>query len=473
MSFVSEHFLFFLSILFVLYYLAPKKFRWILLLTGSLLFYAASGFTLYLALTITSTYLCSLMLDHQIHSRFRSRLILAAWLFVHIGLLAAVKLPAIGLIMPLGISYYTFQSAGYLIDVYHKKVKAERNPAKLALFVSFFPLIIQGPISRYNDLAQTLYTPGAFQRDIVTKGARRILLGFFKKLVIANRLLAPVKLMSGGTEVFTGAYVALNILLYAVLLYADFSGGIDIAIGAANLFGIRVKENFNKPFYSSNIAEYWRRWHITMGSWFRDYLFYPLLACKPMRRFSRISRKHLGTGLGKQLPVFVATLITWLATGLWHGATPNFIAWGLANGIVIILSQACEPLYKRFHTRFAFSNTKFYHGFAIFRTFWLLCAIRSFDIYQGVGQTFRMLFSVFQPWNMPMADIGLQPADCLVALLSVLLLICAGRGRVRRRFDALGPAAKLSLCLLLLCIIIIFGEYGYGYNASQFIYSQV
>jgi D-alanyl-lipoteichoic acid acyltransferase DltB (MBOAT superfamily) len=468
MSFTSAHFLLFLAVLCAVYYAVPRNFRWMLLLAGSLYFYAYSGFILYILATIATTYVCALLLGLL---KWR-RTLAAAWFALNIGLLAAVKIPAFGLLMPLGISFYVFQSAGYILDVYRNKTQIERNPAKLALFVSFFPQIIQGPISRHGELAQTLYSPAAFSAENIALGLRRVLWGFFKKLVIADRLLAAVKLMSADTETFFGGYAALNILLYAVVLYADFTGGIDITIGIARFFGISVTENFNRPFYSANIAEYWRRWHITMGTWFRDYLFYPLSVCKAMRRFSKLSRRWLGNGFGKRLPVYISTLVTWFATGLWHGATSNFIAWGLANGLVIILSQECEPLYKKFHGKFAFSNGKYYHAFAVARTFLLMCAIRSFDIYRGVGLTFTMLLSVFGPWKTGLPDMGLPLADWLVGALAVALLIIAGRPGPRRWFETRGPALKLCLCLLLLCVIIVFGVYGYGYDANQFIYNQ-
>jgi D-alanyl-lipoteichoic acid acyltransferase DltB (MBOAT superfamily) len=459
MIFTTFSFLTLLAALFAAYYIAPRKARWTVLLAGSWVFYFFSGFILYVVATSASTYLFSRLIAFK-----RSRLLVAVWLIIHIGLLAAVKIPAFGLLMPLGISFYTFQSAGYILDVYRKKAEAERNPAKLALFVSFFPQLIQGPISRFGDLVQTLYAPNTLSADNISYGLRRILWGFFKRLVIADRMIAAVRLMSGDTETFYGGYAALNILLYAVVLYADFTGGIDITIGAARLFGVKVTENFNKPFYAHNIAEFWRRWHITMGTWFRDYLFYPMSVSKPMRRFSKFSRKTLGNGFGKRLPVYITTLVTWFATGLWHGTAPNFIAWGLANGIVIVLSQECSPLFARFRPA--------PRWIAVVRTFLLLCAIRSFDIYGGVGITFRMVFGVFGPWNTEPVNIGVDSADCVIAALGVLLLIVAGRERPRRRFESLSPAVKLLLCLLLLCGILIFGVYGYGYDAAQFIYSQ-
>jgi D-alanyl-lipoteichoic acid acyltransferase DltB (MBOAT superfamily) len=468
MNFASAHFLLFLAALAAVYYAAPRSARWALLLAGSLYFYTCSGFILYILLTIATTYVAARLLGVV----KRRRALVVAWCAVNLGLLLAVKIPSLGLLMPLGISFYVFQSAGYILDVYRHKAEIERNPAKLALFVSFFPQIIQGPISRHGDLAPTLYEPEGFSPANIARGLRRILWGFFKKLVIADRLLAAVKLMSADTATFTGGYAALNILLYAVVLYADFTGGIDITIGVARFFGVRVSENFDRPFYSANIAEYWRRWHISMGAWFRDYLFYPLSVCKALRRFSKLSRKYLGNGFGKRLPVYLTTLVTWFATGLWHGATPNFIAWGLANGLVIIFSQECEPLYKKFHAACAFSNRVGYRAFAVARTFLLMCAIRSFDIYRGVGQTFKMLAGVFRPWVAPFSGIGLDASDIAVALPAVALLVIAGRAGPRRWFESCGPAVKLALCLLLLCVIIVFGVYGYGYDAQQFIYNQ-
>ena len=471
MNLTDGIFLAFLAVLFAAYYIVPKSlrgYRWVILLIGSLYFYYYSGFILYALATIASTYVFSRLLGRK-----KSRVLALVWFVLHVGLLAAVKIPRIGLLMPLGISFYTFQSAGYILDVYRGKAEVEKNPLKLALFVSFFPQMIQGPISRFGDLTKTLYYDGELSMENVSVGLRRVLWGFFKKLVIADRLLAAVLLMSGDTEVFYGGYAWLNILIYAVVLYADFTGGIDIAIGAVRLFGVKVTENFDRPFYSKNTAEYWRRWHITMGTWFRDYLFYPLSVCKPMRKFSKVSRKIFGNNFGKRLPVYITTLVTWFMTGLWHGVEANFIAWGLANGIVIVVSQECEALYARFHGRFSkIGAAKWYSAFAVARTFLLMCAIRSFDIYRDVGLTFRMVFSIFGSWNTELVSIGIDAADCIVAALAVALLIIAGLSRPRRWFESLKPPVRLFLCLILLCAILVFGVYGYGYDSNQFIYNQ-
>ena len=175
--------------------------------------------------------------------------------------------------LPMGISFYVFQTMGYAIDVYQGKYRAEENFFKLARFVSFFPQLIQGPISRFDHLAKSLYEPHSFHGKTVAFGLQRILWGFFKKLVIADRLVVAVNTIIGDTASYRGIWVFVGMLFYALELYADFTGGIDITIGVAQTMGISVTENFIRPYFSKNIKEYWNRWHITMGSWFTDYIF--------------------------------------------------------------------------------------------------------------------------------------------------------------------------------------------------------
>ncbi len=385
--------------------------------------------------------------------------------------------------VPMGISYYTFMSMSYIIDVYREKAEPQRNIFKYALFVSFFPQVVQGPISRYGDLSKTLYSGAAFDWDNINNGARRVLWGFFKKLVIANRLLPAVNALSECPDEFQGVYVLFNILLYAVTLYADFTGGIDITIGAAEMMGVRLKENFDRPFYSFNIADYWRRWHITMGTWFKDYLFYPMTVSKPMLKFSKYMRGKFGGGIGKRAPVYIVTMVLWFMTGLWHGATWNFIVWGLVNGAVILISQELSPLYERFHKRFKFSRTKGYAAFQILRTFWLMGAIRMFDRYDGVGNTLRMLASAITKFDINdfitrgVEVLGLSTSGYLSAGIGVAVMLLASfmsRGGISARerlARAAWPLRYLAVGALFF-MILIFGAYGLGYDAAQFIYNQ-
>lgn len=515
MYFTSAAFLIFLAAVFVLYYSAGNH-QWQVLLAASAFFYVFSGiqYLLYLSATITTVYIAARKIQalrdaqmrllanaersgkKEIKERMKARqrrwMILC--LAVNLGILAVVKYSAfaissIGTIfsisspetdaffrfaLPLGISFYTFQSIGYLIDVYRGK-PAERNPFRFALFVSFFPQMIQGPISRFDDLSQTLFGRHKFDAQVFSAGMRRVLWGFFKKLVVADRMLIAVRVLSADTDAYNGAFVLVHMLFYAITLYSDFSGGIDITIGIAQAMGIRVKENFDRPFYSKNIAEYWRRWHITMGTWFKDYLFYPLSVSRPMLQCSKLSRKKLGDGFGRRLPVYISTIIIWFATGIWHGASWNFIVWGLANGIVIILSQECAPLYGRFHKRFSIGHTRAYGAFQIFRTFWLMSFIRMFDVYRDVPLTFKMYGSIITDFGgySGFAGLGLTFADYVIAGLGCGIMILAGivmqreAGWLDKR-----PVRNGLACAVLLIATLVFGIYGVGYDANQFIYNQ-
>ena len=261
------------------------------------------------------------------------------------------------MILPMGISFYTFMAVGYLVDVYRGKYPAKKGLFSFALFISFFPQVIQGPISRFDDVSDDMWADHKFDRRAVSFGLQRILWGFFKKLVIADRILTAVNMIIHDPATYDGIYVFLGMMFYALELYADFTGGIDITIGTAELFGIHLKENFHRPYFSKNIAEYWRRWHITMGTWFTDYIFYPISVSEPMLKFNKFARKHFGEYIGKRMPVYTASAVVWFATGIWHGAAWNFIVWGMMNFVVLMISQELEPCYKRFHKHFSVDGT--------------------------------------------------------------------------------------------------------------------
>lgn len=527
MLFTSYGFIAFLCVLFAAYYLVPKRAQWGLLLAASYLFYAFAGWEclIFILITTISSYLTARLIgrasrreqdylalhkdemDKDARKAYKAKqkkrrfAILVCGLVLNFGILAVLKYTAFALtnvnsilnafgreglaipdlLLPMGISFYIFQTMGYLIDVYRAKTEVERNPAKLALFVSFFPQLVQGPISRHSDLAAQLYAPHTFDGRTFTYGLQRILWGYFKKLVIADRILVAMKVLLGDVSQYRGAYVVLLILLYSIEIYADFTGGIDITIGIAEALGIRVKENFMRPFSSKSTKEYWNRWHITMGSWFTDYVFYPLSVCKPMMKLSKSSRKLLGNTLGKRVPVYLATVVTWFLTGLWHGAAWNFIVWGLLNCLVILVSQELEPLYARFRKRFPkLAASGGYGKFMAVRTFLLMGLIRSLDCYRDVPTTFSMWGSMLTTWNYSsmlrsLPSLGLHLSDLIILLLGCLLMagvstLSAKRSVRERLYDR--PILSWTLCGALFVCILLFGAYGIGYDASQFIYNQ-
>ena len=527
MLFTSSTFLLFLALLLLVYGIIPQKYRWFVLLTGSMTFYAFAGvfFLIYICSTIVITYICTMCIkrlrakrDVKIaeasekeikrsirdKSKSASKLFAAVCLVLILGILAMVKYTdfaisnvnsvlsllgysrqfgLLGLALPMGISFYTFQTVGYMIDVYREKADIQTNPLKLALFVSFFPQVVQGPISRFGELSKTLYSGNPITRHNLARGANRILWGFFKKLVIADRLWPALAVLANNPDEYQGIYYLLSIALYAIVLFCDFTGGIDIAIGAAELFGVRLPENFNRPFYSRSIQEYWQRWHMTMYSWFRDYVFYPMAASKRMLKFSKAAKKVVGNDIAKRLPVHITLIWVWFLTGIWHGATWNFIAWGLANGIVLMISLELAPLYERFNTRFpTLAVNRVYRCFQIFRTFWLMNMIRSFDVYDGVGNTFRMMFSIIGNFSLSeflthgMSDLSLPAADYFSAgagLLVVFWVSWLGRGEVdyRDRLDSFKWPLRYAVVGLIFFMTLVLGAYGYGFDARQFIYN--
>ena len=248
------------------------------------------------------------------------------------------------------------------------------------------------------------------------------------------------------------------------------------------MFGIQLAENFERPYFSKNIAEYWRRWHITMGTWFKDYLFYPLSASMPVLSMSTFCRKHFGVAAGRRIPVYFVTLVVWFATGIWHGASWNFIVWGLLNAVVILLSQECRPLYEKFHAHFPGIQKKYaYRIFQVVRTVLLMSSLRMLDCYRNVGLTFKMFGTMFTDWNMTAAmkgllQLGLTAADYAVVAVAVVLVLCVSlkqrRGSIRERLYERTAAVQYLVVFALLFAILIFGAYGIGYDANQFIYNQ-
>lgn len=529
MLLTSYDFLGFLAVLFLIYYLIPRRWQWKLLLAASYIFYFIAGpeYLVYILTTTVTTYFAALQIQRNIQrqsawlkehreelsreekriykdrqKRIRFRWILSCVL-INIGILAVVKysnffisnvngvLAAFGeqeglsfveLALPMGISFYTFQAVGYLVDVYRGTVTAEKNLFRFALFLAFFPQLVQGPISRFGDLAPSLFGEHSFDAGTVSRGLQRVLWGYFKKMVIADRVVTAVSAIIGDTVVYNGAYIFAGMLLYTLELYADFTGGIDITIGIAEALGITVQENFNLPYFSTSLKEYWRRWHISMCSWFRDYIFYPFSTSRFMQRFSRFTRSHFGEKAGRRLPVYAATFTVWFATGIWHGASWNFIVWGLCNWAVLMISEELEPLYGRFHDRFPAANGRAYRIFQMGRTFLLVCVLNLFDCYASLSDTFRMFASMFTAgnwnilWDGSLLELGLTGPDYVILAAGVVLLLSVSllerRGSVRERIAGLAYPARFVIWYGLFLTVLLMGAYGIGYDAGQFIYNR-
>lgn len=484
MGFVSPYFPLLVSGLLWVYYRTPGHRQWRLLLLASLGYYllADPRYLGYLLLTIAATYAlgryigrCRQQLGGKAaKARCRPWLLGYTALLLGLLLLCKLRLTLRHILLPLGLSYYLFQSLGYVLDVYRGTAQPQESPGKLALFLCWLPQLVQGPISRYGQLAPALYEPHTHCRKQVVFGLWRMLWGYFKKLVIAERM-APAVLALHAPE-YTGPAFLLLTACYAVRIYGDFTGGIDIALGLSEAFGIPLPENFTRPFFSKSVGEYWRRWHITLGEWMKDYIFYPVSLSKPLRRLSRATRARFGA-LGRRLPVYAASLATWAATGLWHGVTPNFLLWGLLNCAVIVLSQELTPVYEGFHRRFGWKNRPWYGVLEMLRTFLLMNLIRAADLYPNVTEYFRQLSALLSPCSIPWDALGLTAADGAVLALSFLLVLRVSvlqeRGvSIRQRLWDGPPALRTALLWAMCLTVLLLGRYGVGYDSSNFIYNQ-
>ena len=516
--------------LLVLYYLVPKRFQWVVLLIGSYAFYAfvCLRYMGFIVVTTLTTYFGARGMDamtarmeqtvaahkqdwereerkaYKKRCKSRRKALMIAILLLNFGILAVLKyynffaesmealfasvgltvsLGHIGLLLPLGISFYTFQSMGYVLDVYREKVPAERNVGKLALFVSFFPQIIQGPIGVYDQLAHQLYAEHRYSFDNIRFGAQLILWGFFKKLVIADRAVGMVHTVAGAYTDYAGTYVLLAALVYALQLYADFSGGIDISRGVAQMFGITMGENFRRPYFSRTLTEYWHRWHISLGDWLRNYLFYPLSISKAFLNWGRHTKQHLGSHIGKVLPTAVASLITFLIIGIWHGANFRYIAFGLWNGTLITASLLMERRFLAWKSALHINDKS--TGWRIFmtvRTALLVFIGRYFTRAPRLTVVFSLLkTTVLHPnfGELPhkILTLGLTAGDLLIVAAGILIVhiveFFEERGTdVCGWLNARKSSVQVLILLVSLLILAFFGIFRSGYISSEFIYGQ-
>ncbi|MBR5969394.1 MAG: MBOAT family protein [Lachnospiraceae bacterium] len=528
MLFTSYLFLGFLALVLILYYVLPKRAQWPLLLIASYVFYFAAGahFLLYMFSTTVTIWGAAVLIDknhaaqkaylkehkegmdrealkayRSSQKKIRFRYFLAA-LLVNLLVLAVVKyanffidnvngvlkafgsgegLSFVNIALPMGISFYTFQAIGYLVDVYRGNTPAEKSLPRFALFVSFFPQVVQGPINRFGEMAPTLYAPHGFDGRQVSFGLQRVLWGYFKKMVIADRILVAVTAIFGDPS-HQGAYVFVGMIFYRLQLYADFSGGIDITIGIAEALGISLRENFNRPYFSKSLPEYWRRWHMSMNAWFRDYIFYPLSTSPALVALTKAVRKRFGAGAGKRVPLYISSFAAWAATGIWHGASWNFVVWGLTNWFILMLSEELTPLYARFRKMTHTEHKRSYDVFQIGRTFLLIGCVNLFDCHATLGSTFRSFASMFTMNNYhiigdgSLLQLGLSGLDYVILAGAWLLVLAVSlvqrKGSVRAQIEPLPYAVKYVMFFGLFLIVLLMGAYGVGYDQSQFIYNR-
>lgn len=487
MLFNSWQFAVFFVIVFFAYYALPHRFRWILLLAASYYFYMSwnpelvaliSGVTL-------ETYFCGRLLENPVRSTRARKWILAVGVSIPLILLfffkyfnfftgalaqalalisLPVQSPALNVVLPVGISFYTFQSLAYVIDVYRGDVPAQRHLGIYALFISFFPQLVAGPIERSKNLMPQFLEEHRFSERDASDGIRMMALGFFKKLVVADYLSTYVNYVYNNLPDRSGLSLIVATVLFAFQIYCDFSGYSDIAIGAARVLGFRLMTNFSSPYLSHSIKEFWRRWHISLSTWFSDYVYIPL------------------GGNRVKFPRYCLNLfLTFLFSGLWHGANWTFVIWGALHGVYRIAGAFRE----RWRTRRGLSPAPESKGFlgalevgftfllvtigwVFFRANTLQDAFYVFrHCFDGIGGSFYQYIRNGYVGSSFDKGIFIQ---ILVSLGALFLIDASMKKRdMLRWLDEQKPVFRWGIYLVFLCFIVLFSEKGI---AARFIYFQ-
>ena len=512
-----QYIAFFLPIVILFYQIAPANKRWIILLVANAVFFAlfSSGLILYIVFSIILTHYIGIWIeDTAVIGKARQlpgkqikkekSHILLFGILIQLSVLIALKysnffclnlsdaLKSFGWnynyqyqkwAIPIGISYYTLQSISYMADVNSGKITAERNFTKITLYMSFFPTILEGPITRFADMSESLYCGKAISYENLGDGYQRILWGLFKKMVVADHI-APVVNVIFTNHTNNGAICLVGAIAYTIQLYADFSGTIDIVIGSGKIFGIKIAENFRQPFFAKNAGDFWRRWHITLGTWFRDYIFYPVSLSKPMTKLSKQSKKHFGVKVTRFVAPSIALLCVWLANGFWHGPKWNYILYGCYYFVLIFFENILEKPLEDLSHKFQFSLDK--GAFRIFRSIKLfLIVILGEMLFRAdtIGVAQKMLTSILFRFHIRdftrvswIHGYGVSRSDIAIIFIGIVTIaivdILNEKGiSVRAQLGKYPLPVRWTVTYGAILCIIVLGAYGAGYDANAMIYA--
>ena len=480
MVYISLNFYVFVAGMVLLYYAFPKKFRWIALLAGSLGFYyriSGKGWWMFAA-ALLAGYGMGIVLERVgqesdgKEEKARSKKTLGRWILAIcvIGItipLAVTKIRGrwtFPWIVPVGLSFYTLQLISYLVDVYYGKIRAQRNFGKFALFVLFFPQIVQGPIHRYGQLGKQLYEGHEFEAEGFCRGLQLIVWGFFLKLMIADKAAVVVNEVFLYWEAYKGCYVLVAGALYSIQLYTDFLSCVSLARGTAELFGIHLTENFKRPYLAGSVKEFWGRWHISLSTWLRDYIYIPL-----------------GGNRKGKLRKYANIFVVFTVSGLWHGTGYKYLFWGWMHALYQIGGELTEGLQNRIYDfLFIQEGSKIRIWLRRMGTWFLVMLawiiFRAEGLRKGLAMVCGM-FTTYNPWiffDDSLLRLGLSWKEWGILLVSAAVLwkIDGMEERVDVRTEILRQPLifRWGLYLLAVAGIMIFGSYGFGFNAADFIY---
>lgn len=497
MLFNSLHFLVFFPIVLVIYYLIPPKHRYLWLLVTSYYFYMCwnAKYALLLLFSTVVTYISGYVLE-KVRSQEKDQLLKERQMKLCVGVSFALNLgilfwfkyfdfavdninrvlgklnitllnPQFDIILPVGISFYTFQALSYTMDVYRGDIKAEKNFLKYALFVSFFPQLVAGPIERSKNLLKQVNRENHFSEKRFCDGVYLMIWGYFLKLVLADRIAIIVNQIYGDISTYGGMYLIVATILFAFQIYCDFAGYSTIAMGASKIMGFQLMDNFEAPYFSQSVAEFWRRWHISLSSWFRDYLYIPLGG----------SRK----GIGRK---YINLLIVFGVSGLWHGANWTFVIWGLLNAIFQIIgsmtAKTRSGIYKKIGLR---EDTAAHRAVKTMITFACVDFAWIFFRAESIGQAkdiIKSMFTVLNPWVLvdeSLYSLSLGREGFMVMLFGIAVLMIADFFKykgicIRAKIQAQDFWFRVLVVTISVWFIVVFGVWGPAYSDSTFIYFQ-
>ena len=474
MIFNSFAFLVFFPIVTLIYFLIPRRVRWVWLLICSYYFYMNwhAEYALLMAASTIVTYVCSLII-HKTPQVRKRKLVLTVGIVGNLAMLAYFKytgmildvlsrvcnllhidfvVPRVSILLPVGISFFIFQALGYMIDVYRGQTEPERNLFKYALFVSFFPQLVAGPIERSKNLLRQVSEPHDFDARRVRDGLLIMMLGFFEKMVIADRAAIYVDAIFSNWASASGWQIALSTIVFSIQDLGDFGGYSHIAIGAAKVLGMTLMTNFRQPYFATSVRNFWSRWHISLASWFRDYIYFPLgggRVSKPRKAFN--------------------TMVVYTVSGLWHGAALKYVGWGMLNGALQVI-EGLFPEKKTNHPRLKHARDLLWTLFLINIT---MLIFRANSMSAALGMLARIPLS----WGAPAFETGFPMVQ--VAVLSVFIVVLfifellhENGKTVTELTDRLPSVVRSLLYAAAVVIIAVFGVWGPGYNAQAFIYFQ-
>ncbi len=495
MSVTSFKFYCFLLISVIALYIVPKKFRWVALLLFSAYFYLnnANALTLiYVLYAALVGYYGAKLIDKEEDENKRKRKLTLSLVLVVIPLAVLKYLNFIPLVLnsfmelfragktfdfinfliPLGISYYTLTLTAYLIDIYRDVYKPQKNVLKFITYTTYYPVLVSGPILRYNDMKKELFEERPFEWENLYQGFYRFIFGLLKKLVIADNLALTVNTIFSDPAKYSGVYIIIGVFFYALQIYADFSGCMDIIYGVSKMYGITLKENFRAPFLSKNLSEFWRRWHISLGEWGKDYVLYPMLKSKKFISLGKKCREKYGKKLGKKIPTILGTLLLWLLIGVWHGAQYKYIvAAGVIPWIYSSAALLCEDFLKKHSLN---SSNIIIRILQSVRTVFFMCCLWLFVCADKLRDLPNLISLIFVRSAVPFFTINSMKMYIMIFVALVLVLITDILiYREKNPYEILfnrNVIIRWAVVFFVITIVIIAGCYGPGFNPSDFIY---